>query len=697
MATLEKIRSKSVLLFVIIIVALLAFILGDALTSSRTYFGSGTAVAEAKGKKVDYTLYQQEIERVQNENQNYQNIDADEMSQNVIRGLLAQQLLDQEYEDLGIRVSDSEISEAMTGGMPHPAAQQFIYSLSQQLGFEGLDGKGVLDAIKNPAKYNIPVEVAGQLASAWAQTEKSVEEAMLQQKFYRLVQGLYTANELDAKSVYNDNAETRHVAYVTKGYNTVADADAPVTDDDLKALWEKDKNQYKLGEETRAVDYIIVYIEPSQADRLAGQKAVEDAVIALNSSDGVDAVSADGRFVVNRVSQPGTKITDNALREFLQRAEDGQAELIANNRDNYTIAKRLSASSDVDSINVSVLGLRNAADADSIVNMLNSGAKWADYVQTDNTSGQDSVWVSLVGATGIDSKVKDAWLTGETGKAFAITDSVNGQAVAQIYKVNARRAPVTVYDYASITYAVDPSTETLEKLSTDLRTYLSSNPSSDEFSKNAAEAGYSVLSALVSASSPHVSVIPDSRPAVKWIMEAGKGQISPVIPDNKQTYLLALTVKDIYDDYLPWNAASVRPALEARAIAEKKGAKLVADYQGKANTLEEYAKLMGAEIGEGDVIFVSPRVAGIGFNENAVQGAIASAAQGKVSGPVAGNNSVVVFEVKSVSDESRPYTFDEYAQRFNRTLGIGIVNPFEMLVGDNEIKNYSLNFIQSVN
>lgn len=38
MATLEKIRSKSVLLFVIIIVALLAFILGDFLTSGRTYF-----------------------------------------------------------------------------------------------------------------------------------------------------------------------------------------------------------------------------------------------------------------------------------------------------------------------------------------------------------------------------------------------------------------------------------------------------------------------------------------------------------------------------------------------------------------------------------------------------------------------------------------------------------------------------------
>ena len=54
MATLEKIRNKSVLLFVIIIVALLAFILGDFLTSGRTYFGDPTTVAKAGGQKVEY-------------------------------------------------------------------------------------------------------------------------------------------------------------------------------------------------------------------------------------------------------------------------------------------------------------------------------------------------------------------------------------------------------------------------------------------------------------------------------------------------------------------------------------------------------------------------------------------------------------------------------------------------------------------
>ena len=696
MATLEKISSKSVLLFVIIIVALLAFILGDFFNSHRTYFGSGTAVAEASGKKIDYTLYQQEMERASEQARNYSNVDNDELAQNVIQNLIAQELLKQEYEDLGINVSDNEITQAMTGAMPHPAAQQFIYTLSQQLGFDRIDGKAVLDAIKNPAKYNIPVEASNQLAAAWAQTEREVEQALLQQKFYSLVQGLYTANELDARSIYDDNSATRHIAYVTKGYNTVADEDVNVTDADIKALWEKDKNAYRLDEETRAVDYIYVTIEPSAADRLAGQQAVEDAIVNLNATEGLDAVNSDSRFVVNHETQTAPRIANTKIRDFVTGAENGQAEIITNSRDNYTIAKRLSASEQVDSINVSVLAVRDAANADSIIAALAQGAAWTDFIETENSQGQDSVWVSLVSAN-VDGKLKDAWLSAAIGTPTTYSDSIQGQGFTQIFKVNRRHNPVTVYDYATITYTVDPSNETLEKLSTDLRTFLSSNSNGEDFSANAAEAGYSVLSALVSASTPHVANVSDSRQAVKWVMEAKKGQVSPIIGDNKQTYLMAIALKDVYDDYMPWNSSDVRMQLQNKALAEKKGEKLVADMSGKANDLAGYAQLFGTEIAEDDIIFVSPRFATVGIQESALQGAVASAAEGKLTGPVAGNNSVIVFEVKSVNNEGRPYTFDEYAQRFNRTMGIGTIDPFKMLLGNDKVKNHSLNFIQGIN
>ena len=343
MATLEKIRSKSVLLFVIIIVALLAFILGDFLTSGRTYFGSGMTVAQVGDKKVQYTDYQARLEQANQQMQaQNQNVDNDELSQNVINSLLFEELLKQEYQDLGIRVSDKEISEAMTGAMPHRNAQQFIYTVSRQLGLENPSGKEILDRINNPAKYNLPVEAGQQLKTLWAATEADVENAILQEKFYRLVGGLYTANNLDAKSVYDDNAATRHISYVSKPAATVPDTEAEVNDEDIKAQWEKNKNNYRIDEELREIDYIYVVIEPSQDYLLAGQQVVENALAALNSGEGLNGIDSDSRFVVTRATAPLAKISDPRVKSFIDTTAAGTAKIILSQRDKYTLAKVVS-------------------------------------------------------------------------------------------------------------------------------------------------------------------------------------------------------------------------------------------------------------------------------------------------------------------------------------------------------------------
>ena len=67
MATLEKIRSKSVFLIVVIGVALLAFIVGDALTNSQNIFGDRTTVAKMGGAKIDITQYQRKREELNNQ------------------------------------------------------------------------------------------------------------------------------------------------------------------------------------------------------------------------------------------------------------------------------------------------------------------------------------------------------------------------------------------------------------------------------------------------------------------------------------------------------------------------------------------------------------------------------------------------------------------------------------------------------
>lgn len=57
----------------------------------------------------------------------------------------------------------------------------------------------------------------------------------------------------------------------------------------------------------------------------------------------------------------------------------------------------------------------------------------------------------------------------------------------------------------------------------------------------------------------------------------------------------------------------------------------------------------------------------------------------------------MVFEVKDINSDNRPFNEAEYGERFNMTFGMGRqVNPLRLLLGDEKIENRSLKFVQSV-
>ena len=702
MATLEKIRSKSVLLFVIIIVALLAFILGDFLTSGRTYFGSGTTVARAGDVKVEYNDYQNRMNEMSEQSRN-QNIDNGVLSQQVINSLLVEKLLQKEYNDLGIVVTDQELSNALVGPNPHPAAMQFIYNMSQYLGLQAPSGVDVLNAVKDPTKYNLPAEAAGQLQQAWTSLESQIEQLMLNEKFNRLVLGLFTANDLDARSLYEDMSTTRHISFVAKPFSAVEDKDAEITDADRKAAWEQNKGRYRITEPVRSVDYILVNIEPSQADRVAGQQAVENALATLNSTEGTEAIAADARFVVNRATATRSQIRDNALKSYLDSASVGQATLLNTVGDNFTLVKLLGVDNDIDSINISFVGYAKGGNVDSLMARVNGGATMASLIDNENVLGQDSIWASLV-PPGIPANIKAALTEHAVGELFTVADTINGQGVQTLYRINRRNAPVRVYDVAEVTYTIDPSQETLNKISSDLHTFVSNNSSAADFSANAAAAGYTVLSTAVSASSPMVGQARDSRAAVKWLMNAKEGQVMPVFQDSKQTYMMAAALKNIYDgEYLPWNADLIASDVDAQALRNKKAQVLIDRYSGKANDIKGYARTMQGSVQSGDAMFTAPMLATIGFGESALQGIIAASPKGKLVGPVQGDNEVVVFVVDGIESQGREYDFNEYSNQFNRLLNLGNIRLLQdpnymrfLLLGDEKEENNSLNFIQGI-
>lgn len=697
MATLEKIRNKSALLFVIIIVALLAFILGDFLTSGRSYFGHPTTVAKAGSATVEYQDYQNRMSQVGEQmRQQGREVSNDVLSQNVIQAIITEQLFKNECADLGITVTDAELTEAMTGVNQHPAAAQMIMYIAQQLNLPEASAASVYDAMQNPGKYSLPAQVADQLRQVWTNTEKQVEDNILQQKFNSLVGGLYTYNKVDAKAYYDDNAATRTIAYVSTDASTLADTDVEFSDADIEAYWKERKQNFRLDEPLVEVNYIYVPIEPSQADRVAAQQEVENAIAGLRTSEGTDAVATNSKFNVTTAKNALRALRDDVLRDSVKANQPGYAFLYARNNNNYTIVKILSRSEGIDSINISMMQATPDTDLDSIANAINAAKSDFAAFNSDNAQGRDSIWANLENA-GLQTALRNRLATAKVGEAFVNTDTIQGQPVSVIYRVNARHSAVPFCELATIEYTVDPSQETLTQLSSDLRTFISNNSSADEFTANAGNAGYSILTDQVGASSTGIGNARESRKFVKWALEADKGQVSPLLQDDRQSYLIAMAVMNEYDDYMPWSCNAVKNQLRAQAFNAKKADKLMEKFAGKASDLKGYAEVLGKEIEHGNVNIMSPSLLNIGLNESALHGAIAAAEKGEFKGLLKGNRGVLAFEVEAVNTENRPFDEADYGMRFFQAYGIGRTqNILPLLLGNETIENRSLNFVQAV-
>ena len=130
MATLEKIRSKGVLLIVVVGVALLSFIVGDFLTQGSTFFSqSRETVAVVNGEKINIVDYQELIDQIvvfQKYETGMQDIDEATMQQMrafVWDQYVREQLLNEEAAKMGLTITKEELSDRLIGNNIHPMIQ----------------------------------------------------------------------------------------------------------------------------------------------------------------------------------------------------------------------------------------------------------------------------------------------------------------------------------------------------------------------------------------------------------------------------------------------------------------------------------------------------------------------------------------------------------------------------------------------
>lgn len=677
MSALEQIRQRPILIISILGIALLLFIL-TAVDRPGELFSDNHTVAEVGGKKIDYMEFQRRVEQQseQMRNQGYTNIDNARIQTMVLQQMINEALLTQEFEDLGLVVTDNELSKAMIGETPHPMVSRMV----QQWGFPSV--QVLYDYAYNPQKYGLDPAQSQQLQQAWQSLEQDTEKMLLSQKFSSLFTGALPANKLDAKAYYDDNATTSTIAYVRKDYSTLADDDFKPTDADIEAIYNEEKNRFRIDENQFVIDYITVDIVPSKADLDLAAADVNKALAELKTTEGTEALAGNSKFYVNRVSSPKSKLAP-ALSRALDKITADTVAQVSFFDNKYTLAKLLSVTEDTDSVLLDMAVFAEGAAADSVLNSLNTGAKPADLGEKLIAQSQDSVWVSLVDPQ--LALVKDEIANAQTGTYFM---SKNNPGVAM--KVRSRKAPVAVYEIAEITYDVIPSSATVNKLNSDFRKFLETNNTPEKFAAEAPKAGYNVMEGLVTPSTLSVNNLPESRNAAKWTIDNKKGNVSGIFTDDSDSRLMAVAIKEVFKgDYIPSSYSRVRTYLEDKARNRMKGEKLVADFKGKASNVAGFASLMKATVDTTQVTFGQPMVRNFPPYESALNANVAVAKKGQFVGPVALNNSVVVFEVVNVNNQGRPFDFQNDAMVFNQREGAtALQNSMSgILLGNKKVKN----------
>lgn len=702
MATLEKIRSKSVFLIVVIGVALLAFIVGDALTNSRNIFGDHTTVAKVGNVKVDYLEYQRKREDLNNQleearrnnPQQYSNFDTQILPEMAVEQLMQEALVLNAADKADIRCTGNLLRFYMLDNPNNPEVVKVMRQLiSNNISVQ--TPQQAYEVIFNPKRNGLTDAQVEPYQRAWLAAEKETERLVKLQTYQRLLTGLVHANDLDKKALYNDYVATSNVNVAFKPYGELNEKEYPVSDKEIADRYNKDKNEFMVEEPTREISFISVQILPSAADQKASKDLAAKTVASLSNGGQLSKdIKKDGVNLTRYALRE--KDIDPALRGIVTTASADSAKIVSNDIQGFKVVRVVSRTSAVDSIQVNLVSVASEGLGKRILADLNSGKVVADSLMSkfsaDSVATQLEQWIPLYTADGetnaLPKETLDS-LRNAGGKYISIRQGAGqGMLIAQLAKQN---AAVSVVEYDLAEYVLAPSTETRNRERSKFEKFLGANNTAEKFTANAAKEGYTVQQFVLTSSTPAVprfqgmnQYYPESRQVVRWVMIDGeKGEVSHIYNSNDavRPSMYAAVIEDAYDDYAPVTNKAVREELTARIRADKAGDKMLKEYSGKTQTVESAAQAMKVEMKN----YPKMRFAlGSGIGDARLVGRISGAKADKKVNITKGSDGVYVYQVVAHENEKFPYNADIYDRQYAQFVNIDMV---KMLQGTKRVIN----------
>jgi peptidyl-prolyl cis-trans isomerase D len=657
MATLGNIRNRSGLLLTVIGIAMLAFILGDFMSSLSSGGGGSLYVGEVLGEDVTRQAYELKVEEgIENwKSQNQQGV-LNQTITSQIRSQIWDQyvrdlIMNNEFGKLGIDVSDDEFFELLQGLNVHPEISKVPAFQDQASG--QFDRTKVLGYLKQ-----IDQDPTGEARSRWVGFQKYLIGLIKTSKYNSLVSNAMYVTGEEARLSFNENSQNITFNYVAIPFSSVADSTLEPTEKELINYYAENKSSYEQ-EESNDVDFVVFTVIPSEEDDLNTKSAISDLksdfaifedhdLMARRNSDNSSArfifTTKEGLIDKNWEelfnAEQGTVIGPYEVNKGVYRI----AKLaIAQNRPDSVEARHIlitpNESKSLDSVNIII---------ESIKAKVQAGEDFGDLAQVysddkgSSIKGGDLGWFSE-GA--MVDEFNEACFTSTNGELSVITS----QFGVHLIDVTKSSRFVRKVKVAFIDRNVEPSTDTYN-------TYYSQAAQFAGKILNNGIAFDSLIAEqnLVKRSDSKVTIdkqsivgLPNSREMVRWMNSADEGTVSEVF-QFENSYVVAYLTKEHIKGNVPLE--DIEEQISALVLKDKKADYITANITG--SDLATIASNSGQTVVNSQrANLANLSLQGIGYEPELV-GSIFGTSVGSISNPISGANAVYVVEV-TAKDEAK--------------------------------------------
>ena len=647
---IEKIRQQRGLLLVMIGVGLLSFLIPyDAVMS--LFGNSNSAIGEIDGQSISAQEWQRALQdreplfQYQGNEQSLSNDTWNQLTENIV--------YQDEYDALGIEISDEEYEEITFGELLSPFVKSTIYggkdstSLKEQVrkSFDGMDAK---------------------MAENW---KKLIKQKRQKEKYdIMLRKGAY-ANSIDAKWAFKAANDKVNVDFVVKTFAEIPDSTITWTDSDVRAYYNKHKNDREYRQETsRSVKYINFPVQATSVDSASLRESLEKLATEFRTA------KSDSTYATNNAGSPAeayTNYTDGMLPADVEAKikTDSLGTVIgpfAHNGRLYLVksSKRGIDNNSVEARHILIKDKATGkAKLDSLKNVIaksNNFEEIAKQYSEDPGSGAQGGTLGKFGRGQMVKPFEDACFSGAVG-SLQIVESDFGW---HLIEVTGKNFPYT--KIAQIDRTIEPSSKTVKSAYALAKEFSlnCSDTASFRLAADTLNGGTKLIDGKnIKPNATSVGSLTDAGELVGWAYSAEPGEVSQPMMIGKEYVIAALT--EVKEKGVP-TFENVYDVMKVETIKEKKAEKYAAMMNEGA--LTDIASRIGSEVKKAENVTMRSSnlpTSGVSMPENAVIGACFGLNTGSMSKAIVGKGGVYV--IQRSADITAGESVDNYQADMDRT------------------------------